>query len=545
MSPRPLTILSHLGSTLDGGFGARRWERWRPNVALCAQPDLLVHRLELLVPDGHDRLASQLVADIARISPKTRVGLHPLPPHDPWDLAPVYGHLYDQARALALDPEEEDLLVHITTGSHVVQICLFLLAESRHLPGRLLQTMPAKDRLADPHGGHTIIDLDLSRYDALARRFAEEQALHEATLKGGISTRNQAFNHTISQLEQVALKSRHPVLISGPTGAGKSFLARRVHALRHARRLTGANFVELNCATLRGDQAMATLFGHTRGAFTGAARERPGLLRAADGGLLFLDEIGELGLDEQAMLLRALEEKRFLPLGADAEASSDFQLIAGSNRDLGASVAEGRFRADLLARIDTWHFRLPALRERPEDIAPNLDFELERFAREEGRRVMFNREAKERFLGFAVGPEGAWTRNFRDLLGAVTRMATLAPGGRIGLAEVEEEIDRLRAVWARPEPGAEGEARDEALLRELLGEAAAEIDLFDAVQLAHVVRICRRCASQSEAGRQLFARSRERRTSTNDADRIRKYLARFGLDFEGLGARSAPAPTRR
>ena len=102
---------------------------------------------------------------------------------------------------------------------------------------------------------------------------------------------------------------------------------------------------------------MSALFGHAKGAFTGAVTERAGLLRAADGGVLFLDEIGELGADEQAMLLRALEEKRFLPLGSDKEVASDFQLIAGTNRDLEADVARGRFRDDLLARIDLWTFR--------------------------------------------------------------------------------------------------------------------------------------------------------------------------------------------
>ena len=97
--------------------------------------------------------------------------------------------------------------------------------------------------------------------------------------------------------------------------------------------------------------------------------------------MLFLDEIGELGADEQAMLLRAIEEKAFYPLGSDRERTSDFQLVAGTNRDLGALVREGRFREDLLARINLWTFRLPALRERVEDIEPNLDFELDRAAR--------------------------------------------------------------------------------------------------------------------------------------------------------------------
>src|SRR6185369_871819 len=109
-----------------------------------------------------------------------------------------------------------------------------------------------------------------------------------------------------------------------PTGAGKSRLARRIFELKKSRNLVKGEFVEVNSATLRGDAAMSALFGHVKGAFTGAVSDRPGLLRKADQGVLFLDEIGELGLDEQAMLLRAIEEKVFYPLGSDREASSDF-----------------------------------------------------------------------------------------------------------------------------------------------------------------------------------------------------------------------------
>jgi transcriptional regulatory protein RtcR len=148
-----------------------------------------------------------------------------------------------------------------------------------------------------------------------------------------------------------------------------------VYELKRGRhRLTGP-FIEVNCATLRGDAAMSTLFGHVKGAFTGAQTTRAGLLRAAHGGLLFLDEIGELGLDEQAMLLKAIEEKRFFPVGSDAEVTSDFELIAGTHRDLRQMVAAGTFREDLYARINLWTYNLPGLAERREDIEPNLEFE--------------------------------------------------------------------------------------------------------------------------------------------------------------------------
>ena len=124
-----------------------------------------------------------------------------------------------------------------------------------------------------------------------------------------------------------------------PTGAGKSQLARQIYELKKQRQHPDGSFVTVNCATLTGDSVSSTLFGHIKGSYTGATQDRAGLLREADEGLLFLDEIGELGLDEQAMLLRAIEEKRFMPMGADQEVASDFQLIAGTNRDLSEAVA--------------------------------------------------------------------------------------------------------------------------------------------------------------------------------------------------------------
>ena len=534
---RPVVVIGLLGTTLDRGAGARRWNRWRPTVSVCAQPDLLVDRFVLLHQPRFAALADQVVADIGALSPETTVVLRPIEMADPWDFESVYDELADIARDFPFDPEAEDYLVHITTGSHVAQICLFLLTESRQLPARLLQTGPSREH--GIHGRHAIIDLDLSRYDRLAVRHAAEQLEARHVLKDGIETLNAAYNRLIERIELVALRSREPMLVLGPTGAGKSHLARRIYDLKHQRRQVSGAFVELNCATLRGDAAMAALFGHVRGAYTGAVKDRPGLLRAGDKGVVFLDEIGELGLDEQAMLLRALEERRFLPVGSDREVRSDFQLIAGTNRDLVDDAAAGRFREDLLARIDTWTFRLPGLAERREDIAPNLDYELERVARDEGRRVRFNREARARYLAFAHDPASTWSRNFRDLGASVRRMSTLAEGGRITEDLVEEELRRLRRAWRG------SRARDrpwERILDEVLDEESRDgLDHFDAVQLAEVIRVCRAQPSISAAGRALFAESRKRRKSVNDADRLRKYLARFELTFETV---QPPRPGR-
>lgn len=493
-------------------------------MAICRQPDLILHRFELLHSVREKALAELMLDDIAIVSPETEVRLHSIEFGDPWDFEKVYETLFTFARAYPFDTDKEEYLIHITTGTHVSQICMFLLTEARWLPGRLLQASPDRER-AKP-GSVKIIDLDLSRYDGIASRFQEEQREGVSFLKGGIETRNSAFNRLIERIEKVAIATRDPLLLMGPTGAGKSRLAKRIFDLKKGRHQMKGDFVDINCATLRGDGAMSTLFGHTRGAFTGALKDRPGLLRTADGGLLFLDEIGELGLDEQAMLLRALEDKTFLPLGSDRESHSDFQLIAGTNRDLFAAVREGRFREDLLARINLWMFPLPGLRERREDIEPNLQFELDQHAKRTGNHVTFSKEARTRFLDFALTPNAAWKGNFRDLNAAVSRMSTLSLGGRISTEVVDEEIARLAYSWQ--DRATAVSTRVDDLLSE---EQAAELDLFDRVQLDYVLNICARSKSLSDAGRQLFSASRSRKSTSNDADRLRKYLSRFQLSW--------------
>lgn len=542
--PRPLVVLGFLGITRDQMLSSQRWSRWRPTVSLCMQEDLLVDRLELWSEQQHKKLGNQITRDIHSVSPETEVQRHQLGIEDYWDFQEVYEALHTFARSYPFDPEHEDYLVHITTGSHVAQICLFLLTETRHIPARLIQTSPPRGGEGDSVAGtYHIVDLDLARYDVLARRFAEERAEAVAVLKSGIATRDADFNQQIERIERVALASREPMLLMGPTGAGKSQIARRVWELKQQRHHLQGPFVEVNCATLRGDQAASALFGHTKGAFTGAQEARDGLLRTANGGILFLDEIGELGLDEQAMLLGALEERRFLPVGADTEVESEFQLVAGTNRDLYDAVAEGRFRDDLLARIDTWAFRLPGLRERVADIEPNLDYELDRFAARHGARVTFNKEARTAYLAFATGVDALWLGNFRDLNASVTRMATLALGGRIDRAVVDEEVARLRTAWQRQSGHGGGATRGgdgqdvRGLAVRLLGaQQLDDIDRFDLVQLHEVLRVCSRARSLAEAGRQLFAASLARRSSRNDGDRLRKYLHRFDLDFEQVRA---------
>ncbi|ATY00030.1 RNA repair transcriptional activator RtcR [Klebsiella aerogenes] len=517
-------VIGVLGTVLDKrGKRANRFRKWRPTIGLCQQAEMPIDRLELLHQPRDIGMAQQLAEDVALVSPQTEVHPHAVAIANPWDFEEVYAAFLDFATRYPFDTDNEEYLVHITTGTHVAQICWFLLTEARYLPASLLQTGPAPKGTTDEQiaaGTASVIDLDLSRYATLTSRFQREQQQSVSFLKDGIETRNATFNKLIDRIERVSLRSTDPILLTGPTGAGKSFLAKRIFQLRQSRHLVAGKFVAINCATLRGDNAMSTLFGHVKGAFTGAQAARSGLLREADGGVLFLDEIAELGLDEQAMLLKAIEEKSFFPFGSDKEVHSDFQLIAGTHRDMRQWVADGRFREDLYARINMWSFALPGLAQRREDIAPNIEYELQRFSSARQQQIRFDKDARVRYLAFASSPQAQWRGNFRELGASVTRMATLAEQGRITLDVVDEEISRLSESWQINDP---------------LPAVIDEIDLFDRRQLETVLEVCRRSASLSEAGRELFAVSRLKKANPNDADRLRKYLARFGLSWESLG----------
>ncbi len=519
-----------LGAVLDRGKGKERWDSWRPTVSLCQHEDLLIERFELLYEKKFDSIAQTVIEDIKHVSPETEIVTTKVKFKDPWDFEEVFGVLHDFAKKYPFDIEREDYLIHITTGTHVAQICEFLLIESHYFPAKLIQTMPPKRKYSGTPGSYTIIDLDLSKYDRIAARFKVETSDDISFLKSGIKTKNKSFNVLIEKIEKVAMHSTYPILLMGPTGAGKSKLARRIYELKKVRRQVKGDFVEVNCATIKGDGAMSALFGHKKGSFTGATSDRQGLLRTADQGILFLDEIGELGLDEQAMLLRALEEKLFLPLGSDKEVSSDFQLICGTVRNLQLDVQKGRFREDLLSRINLWTFNLPGLQDRYEDIEPNLQYELDRLAETFGTHITFNKEAKTHFLAYATSKQALWTANFRDLNASIARMATFAAGGRITKEIVEEEISRLRGSWEQVHILCE----DSILTKILSKNRICELDRFDKVQLTEVLQICSQSNNLSEAGRTLFDVSRLKRTKQNDADRLKKYLTRFDLTWKSI-----------
>ncbi len=186
------------------------------------------------------------------------------------------------------------------------------------------------------------------------------------------------------RLTKKAANSDANVLITGETGTGKELFARTIH--ENSGR-AGGKFVVVDCASLPVTLVESTLFGHMKGSFTGAQKDTPGLVKTADGGTLFLDEIGEMPLSLQKVFLRVLQEHRFRPVGGAQEVSSNFRLIAATNQNLDAMVDEGKFRSDLLFRIKTMRIRLPALRQRIEDIEPLLYSRMHQLSEKYGLEV--------------------------------------------------------------------------------------------------------------------------------------------------------------
>ncbi len=535
-------VISVLGTQKDahGGTGPARWDTWRPTIGLVQQDDLPIDELHLIFNKEHSRLAERIKADIKSVSPETTVVFDIINLKDPWDFEEVYEKFYDYSKSPCFHEEKTHYYIHISTGSHVEQICLFLLAESRHLPAKLIQTSPKEGHVRnskDPKGTHNIINLDLSRYDKLAKRFEIERKDDVSFLKQGIETKNKEFNHLIDTIERVSVRSSEPILLTGPTGAGKSQLAKQIYLLKKQSGKIKGKFVAVNCATLGGDLAKSALFGHKKGSFSGADGDHVGYLKEADGGIIFLDEIGELPLEAQAMLLKAIEEKTFRPLGGTSDEYSDFILICGTNRDLSNDVKEHKFRQDLLSRINLWSFKLPGLAERREDIEPNLEYELTKFSQKTGKHISFNKEARELFLEFALSPKNDWSGNFRDLNAMIVRMATLADGGRITKDLVKDEINRQEANYQQETDPHASVFMPEKVLSSLLGQDyKTRYDAFDLSQLSYVIKICRESDSMADASRKLFAASIKEKKSNNNTDRLSKYLAKFGLKFRELEA---------
>jgi DNA-binding NtrC family response regulator len=282
-----------------------------------------------------------------------------------------------------------------------------------------------------------------------------------------------------------AARATTPIEISGESGTGKELLARAVHRLSGRK----GELVAVNCGALAANLVEAELFGHRRGAFTGAGDERPGLVRTADAGTLFLDEVGELPAPAQSSLLRVLQEGEVLPIGADRPIKVDVRVITATHRDLDADVAAARFRADLRARLLGVQIAMVPLRERPEDLGHLVAALLQRLAPD--REIAFTADAVAALYAYH------WPLNIRELERALAAAITIA-GERI-------ELGHLPTSVRAPAPETDDEADPDDAIRERLAAAIARHD----GNLAAVAR---------DLGK--------------DRTQIRRWMKRFGLSRE-------------
>lgn len=225
--------------------------------------------------------------------------------------------------------------------------------------------------------------------------------------------------------------STHPVLIQGESGTGKELVARAIHFSGPYR---DKPFIPVDCGALVPTLVESELFGYVRGAFTGAVRSKLGLLAIAEGGTIFLDEIGELPVDLQAKLLRALQEKEIRPVGSNRSVPISVRIVAATNRDLEVAVQHGSFRKDLYFRLNVVNLRIPPLRERKQDIPLLVSYILERMERATGLRRTLSEEVMERLLAYD------WPGNVRELENSLERASALSSGPTLHLADMPSTL---------------------------------------------------------------------------------------------------------
>jgi formate hydrogenlyase transcriptional activator len=292
----------------------------------------------------------------------------------------------------------------------------------------------AADRRPDPQGAYFDVAL--------------QEEITAPTAAGGIIGASAGLREVLERVSRVAATDS-TVLITGETGTGKELVARAIHAGSPRARRT---LVKVNCAALPEGLIASELFGHERGAFTGALERRRGRFELAAGGTIFLDEVGELPAPVQVALLRVLQEHEFERVGGSETLRTDARVVAATNRNLEEAVREGKFRTDLFFRLNVFPIRVPALRERTEDIPLLAEYWASRYARTVGKGI--RRIDESAMAALCAYP---WPGNIRELQNVVERAVILARGSVLELSDFE--LPGLRCEPHRPSRAAAGDER--------------------------------------------------------------------------------------
>lgn len=385
-----------------------------------------------------------------------RFHLLDFPVQDVIDYAEIWvqlGHVLETIKAQA-GSLPRDWVFLLDSGTPQMKTSLFLAARSGLFPASLVQGIPARfaggtyksrevrlDGIPEMHLGSLArfsmqnLPIDGCRPAATVQGSAGLAGLKASSSPGDDEpvVVSSAFAEVIRKALSAA-RYDDPVLMLGETGTGKTMTARRIH---EAGSRASGPFVEVNCSAIPESMAESELFGHVRGAFTGAAATRAGKFRAAQGGTMFLDEVGDLSLDMQAKLLKAIEDKFVTPVGSDEPLAADARLIAATNHDLPALVKEGRFRRDLYERLKVVVIRLPPLRERREDIRPLAQRFMAAWNEQYGETRSLTKDA------LVLLDSYPWPGNVRELKNALRSAACSSASEVLGPEALPEELLRM------------------------------------------------------------------------------------------------------
>lgn len=371
-----------------------------------------------------------------------QVELYDIDLSSPIDYAEIYTKVCSNLLAAHLPSDQVELTFHLSPGTPAMAAIWIVLSRTR-FPARLIQTSREQ--------GLQSVDFQFDLASDFLPEFLERNSARiERLVASPVAAVPQEFSAIVHQSqvmrEQINLARRIavydvPVLILGESGTGKELFAQAIHAANPKR--ANASFIPVNCGAIPTELANSELFGHAKGAFTGAVKPHDGYFTQADGGTLFLDEIGDLPLDAQVRLLRVLQNKEVTPVGSGKTQKIDVRIVAATHRDLVADVAAGRFREDLFHRLAVGILRLPPLRERPGDLAVLIDLFLRDFNddardRPEAQQKTLSQSARQLLL------DHAWPGNVRELHHTLLRAAIWSPSESIEANAVESAILQVR-----------------------------------------------------------------------------------------------------
>ncbi|HXC86413.1 MAG TPA: sigma 54-interacting transcriptional regulator [Candidatus Cybelea sp.] len=394
------------------------------------------------------------------------------------------------ARGAELDRFPNEIIRALRADGVVTICCVPLITQGRtfgtlnlasrredafpHQDVELLQQVSAQIAIAVENA------LAFKQIDALKDKLAEEKLYLEEEIRSEFNFEeivgdSSALKRALAQVEVVA-PAGTAVLITGETGTGKELIARAIHNLSPRRERT---FVKINCAAIPGGLLESELFGHERGAFTGALTQKIGRFELADHGTLFLDEIADLPLDLQPKLLRVLQEQEFERLGSNRTQRVDVRIVAATNSDLSRLVAERTFRSDLFYRLNVFPIHIPALRERSEDVPHLVRYFVQKFSRRLNKAVAYiPAEAMEALSSYS------WPGNIRELENLIERAVLLSPG-----KELRVPISELKPVASAAESGADSSSSSTSLTS--LTSAPSSISTLEDAERQHILRALR------------------------------------------------------